>query len=1144
MEHLYENIAIIESLNDKLHPGSREAKISFIDENGKSTTYLGFFTHAEDISGNEIEFGSIVKCYIDNNQNLRITQVIKNEVELKSISLNIKSSRLRIVIEQKLKSKELNLGHCNLTEWPQEIFEMTWLEVLIMGDNTTWDAENKTLIEKRENISYENQNYLDHIPDEIKSLKNLKVFSIGGDYAKYYPIKFIGGLRELKNLEVLDLSFCRFESMKEFSSMLNLHYLDLSDNLISSTEVYGVFRNLKTLKLANNKISEIKHFDGYTSLLEIDLSKNSINKIENIEFLKEVKSFKLSHNQITKIEGFNNKIQPESIEFLDLSWNKIEKIEGLEKLINLKILWLRNNNITAINGLDQNKLLEILDISENQILEIPKLTYLKQLKKLSLRKNNIHTIVDKKDFNQLIFKLVNLKVKENSFNNETWLPQEWLNEYGSDKTKILERLNEYLKSSESFYLEYEPPTKIILLGNSRAGKSTLALSLILEKIPTLEEREETTHGLKIRSWKKANAIIYDFGGQDYYHAVYNVFFTNQTQYVVIWNDISNINKKNDTDVTDSYYHFDHRYWLGNINYFLADKDQTNTIALFNSFNRSHFYIGNDDIATYKVNHFYPIAFPYPTDIEDNIEDLQRQIVAMAINKSLATLKNIKGYHKLEAELMNRVAEKIEDYKAQTTPLSRIDFFETFEVDKKNLKESSIDEDSLLSLLHHRGLIYRLKGKSFYDDKIWVNPESLNFAIHEKLSKVELVKTDGIIKQSEVATYFNDDILAIMMETQMIFKHEYGLSETEKVVEYILPQYLPLSDGSALYHLATSDMKQSFTLKFRDFLPQGMMSRLICRFGLEPDKKYFYRYEMIFTIVSIDAKIKIKLDMKTMTIVVHVVLSKAQERLRSQVYQYLFASILGAYHRENIEHLNFEAFMAALKVTNQNEQVKIDTIAKDMMKYVPSGMMLSLDGQHFVDYKDLQSGTPNFVPGIKYISEDLISFDKTTIQRHLFNAFVNEKSKTPKKLFISYSSQNTAFMRALMTHLKPLEREGLINVWVDRMIETGTEWNDEIQKQLEDADMIVYLISPHFIATPYIMDIEVANGIDFYHRSLGQENAVKLYFIHLMDCNWSRSFGAYQQKLDADFLTKRLQIIKDPDNHESWMTVIKDLEGIL
>ncbi|MBK9256732.1 MAG: leucine-rich repeat domain-containing protein [Saprospiraceae bacterium] len=1120
------------------------------------------FVNLPDQEIQELKEGDIFEFFVIKDFNVlkpQITRVIESNDELLELSRNTRDDYFRIHIEYKLKTGILNLGHCGLTSWPEDVFKMTWLEVLIMGDNTIWDGKNRLFVEKRENISFETQNYLDHIPNEIKSLQSLKVFSIGGDYVKYYPINSTGGLRGLNNLEKLDLSFCRFESVTEFSGLQNLHYLDLSDNLISSPEIYGVFENLKILKLANNKISDIKFFDGFSSLIEIDLSKNNINKIENIEFLKKIRHFNISHNKITKIQGFENKINPESLEFLDLSWNQIKEIEGLESLTKLNTLWLRNNQISSISGLTNKLKLEILDLSENKIVEIPKLNFLTSIKKLNLQKNIIQKIQNKNDFLDLMKKkdLELLYLKDNPFSNEPWIAKEWLIEFGNDKTKILERLDEFLNSSDLFKSEYQPPIKIILLGNSGAGKSTLALSLIQEKIPSKDEREGSTHGLKIRNWKEANAVIYDFGGQDYYHAVYNVFFTNQTQYIVIWNDRTNFNGLNNSNGSDPFFYFDHRYWLGNINYYLNDKDSTNRIALFNTFSpNTYFYLENEDAINYKIDQFYPVTFPLDGDIK--IPELQFQIVHLATKNGLLGLKNENGYHKLELELMQKVANGLEDYKDHTRPLSRKEFFKSFNVNEIELKNSSIDQNILLSLLHHRGLIYRMKGKTAVQDKIWVNPESLNKAIHEKLSKERLLNTNGIIKESEIHDFFDVDILAVMEETQLIFKHQYGESSGDLKVEYILPQYLPLTDGSALYDLATSDMSQSFILKFFDFIPQGMMSRLICRFGLQPDNKYFYRYEIVFTISSIKAKVKIKIDMVNMTIEVHLVLNKLYERRRAEVYRYLFSAILGAYSREPIDHLSFDDFINFQRSSPDNnnnnnnnnnsvgssETIKIDSVSKEFKKYIPQNMMISLDGNQFVEYKDLEQGAPNFVSGVKFSPGQQKDVQRVTLPRHIFNPFVNEISKTPKKLFISYSSKNSEFMRELATHLKTLERDGQISVWVDRMIETGTEWNDEIQKQLESADIILYLLSPHFVATPYIMDVEVKNGIDFYQHSKEQGNPVKLYFIQLMHCNWLRSFGAYQQKLDKDFLTKKLEIIEQPENHDRWMTVIDDLQSIL
>lgn len=80
--------------------------------------------------------------------------------------------------------------------------------------------------------------------------------------------------------------------------------------------------------------------------------------------------------------------------------------------------------------------------------------------------------------------------------------------------------------------------KMILLGNTNVGKSELAH--ILKENET-KPPDNGTHGMEYWLWEeplkngeKLRVNIYDFGGQDYYHATHHLFFTHNTLYVVLW----------------------------------------------------------------------------------------------------------------------------------------------------------------------------------------------------------------------------------------------------------------------------------------------------------------------------------------------------------------------------------------------------------------------------------------------------------------------------------------------------------------------------------------------------------------------------------------------------------------------------------
>jgi len=68
-----------------------------------------------------------------------------------------------------------------------------------------------------------------------------------------------------------------------------------------------------------------------------------------------------------------------------------------------------------------------------------------------------------------------------------------------------------------------------------------------------------------------------------------------------------------------------------------------------------------------------------------------------------------------------------------------------------------------------------------------------------------------------------------------------------------------------------------------------------------------------------------------------------------------------------------------------------------------------------------------------------------------------------KLFISYAHEDEKYKEELEKHLKPLQRNGVVESWNAREILPGVVWENEIKTELEEADVILFLISPDFVA---------------------------------------------------------------------------------
>jgi TIR domain len=78
----------------------------------------------------------------------------------------------------------------------------------------------------------------------------------------------------------------------------------------------------------------------------------------------------------------------------------------------------------------------------------------------------------------------------------------------------------------------------------------------------------------------------------------------------------------------------------------------------------------------------------------------------------------------------------------------------------------------------------------------------------------------------------------------------------------------------------------------------------------------------------------------------------------------------------------------------------------------------------------------------------------------------------RSVFISYSHEDDAFLHRLLVHLRPLERDGLLDLWSDTNIKPGDRWRDEVRRALNGARIAVLLISADFLASDFIVTNEL------------------------------------------------------------------------
>jgi len=125
--------------------------------------------------------------------------------------------------------------------------------------------------------------------------------------------------------------------------------------------------------------------------------------------------------------------------------------------------------------------------------------------------------------------------------------------------------------------------------------------------------------------------------------------------------------------------------------------------------------------------------------------------------------------------------------------------------------------------------------------------------------------------------------------------------------------------------------------------------------------------------------------------------------------------------------------------------------------------------------------------------------KTSRERHL------EPSVKAIRLFYSYSHKDEKLREQLVNHLSLLKRRGVISNWFDRRIGAGTEWKDQIDRNIELAQIILLLVSPDFLASHYCYDIEMTCAMQRH-----KNKEARVIPVILRPCDWPDApFGVLQ-----------------------------------
>ena len=143
--------------------------------------------------------------------------------------------------------------------------------------------------------------------------------------------------------------------------------------------------------------------------------------------------------------------------------------------------------------------------------------------------------------------------------------------------------------------------------------------------------------------------------------------------------------------------------------------------------------------------------------------------------------------------------------------------------------------------------------------------------------------------------------------------------------------------------------------------------------------------------------------------------------------------------------------------------------------------------------------------------------------------------SPVRVFCSYAREDKDYLLALVKHLAALQRENRIVIWYDEEIEAGKEWSKEVEHQMQQSAVFIFLISADFIASEYCYDIELSHAL-----SRVQNESARIIPVLIRDTDWQNTiFGRYQVLPPGGISVSAWE-----DSDKAWHLVVSNIRKVI
>lgn len=916
-----------------------------------------------------------------------------------------------------------------------------------------------------------NNNLLQKISvlDHLSNLKSI--------YAIKNSIELVEVSKPHKNLLTAVFSNNKIRKINFVEQLQEVNCLRIDNNYLENLDGIQGLQNLEILDASLNNITHAS-LTQLPALKEAHLSFNSIRRIDGFGDLPSLERVNLQNNRIESIGRWENL---PALQALDLAWNTLRDINGLMDLPSLRWLNVSNNLLSGLPDLLSLKSLQVLLAYGNRITSLGKIKGHPSLRELDLDGNDITHLQDV----PALCSIGIVNISDNPIANPRSLinfvsrNEEARFESGYRGVTIRYKLNKVVVNIPYFLVPNEiedqgsksilnwliareqggimnTNAKCILSGNGEVGKTALSHYLRTREFYEVNDR---THGILINKWviplkdlpqdlvkklhdasakyikdapgqevvlpESCTVYLWDFGGQEYYHATHRLFMSSSVLYLLLWQQESNVQNE-----TKGYYPVE--YWLKNIEYYSPDN-----ITLIVQ-NRAEDEFSVDNKRKFKIQNYKrgdeTSAVQYRIDVEKLRESMLREIFQLPYFGTFFP----KVYDDIKTALQIQPKAYI-SYQEYEEICRQTDFTEL------SVMKDSSQMETLLKYLDDIGSVISFRFRknveaAIIKDYVFTDPVWLTGIIYEILEKekdeFDYEHVHKVISRHSLSAEL---WIEIMKQFELIFE-----IKTSDGIRYIAPQYLPAECKNKLalrMTLGSKKMMHSFTVNYSQFLPKSNFLRLIARFGGKSIDYLYWKSGFVFFY-------------ENKTVLAECITNEEERKIKVSI-------------QDNDKQAGADVFQNIVDIDpNSSLEVTVDEsnyVSVEKIRGKVEGGFLEVEST---------TGKTMATESFEFL------FKQASTRLEALRKIKPDKEIT---IFISYCREDS--------YLKDLLEKGLSNhlsgrvefrftFWSDQAIDLGAKWKEEIAKNLQRSKAAILLVSAGFVASEFIQKEEMA---EFFRR---------------------------------------------------------------